>query len=261
MKSPHESFDLVYEKETAGSDPSILQRDRSKEHQNQPKEEVKSSTSAMNGKFDPNTITFKELVNRGYSKRTASNIIKYREKGGVFHQPGDLLKIYGMDTLIFQTQLSNISINSKYNQNKKSNILIQANSKHLIEINSADSLQLINLNGIGKVLSKRIIRYRELIGGFYDIDQLKEVYGITDSLYSRISGQLNTDTSLIKKININNCTFYDLRKHPYIGDYAAKSIINYRRLMGSIDSLQQLLENHFFTKEHYKKAAPYLSLN
>jgi competence protein ComEA len=261
LKSTLESFVMVYKKGSTCDDTSAIFRTGFKEHQSRSDEKEKNSILPWKGKFDPNTITYKEMVSRGFSKRIASNIIKYREKGGIFHQPEDLFKIYGMDSVIFYIQYPDISINSRNNQNKKPTDLIQAKTKHIIEINSADSVQLIDLDGIGKVLSKRIIKYRELVGGFYDIHQLKEVYGITDSLYSKISPRLKADTSLVKKININNCTFYDLKKHPYIGDYDAKSIINYRKLMGPIDSLQQLLENQILTNEHYEKIVPYLTLN
>lgn len=259
LHATSDNFDLVYEKkslptDTLNSSEKVLLKN---------KIQLPSMYKSLKRKekFDPNHATYTEFIQQGFSKRTTSNIIKYRGKGGVFNQPEDLLKIYGIDTAFIRSIISNISTSPGGYKNIKSKSSIPLFSKPIIEINSADSSNLLKIRGIGMILSKRIIKYRSLIGGFSDINQLREVYGISDSLFSKISGQIFLDTSLIRKININQCTFYDLRKHPYIGDYTAKTILSYRKLMGSIDSMQQLLENHIFTKENFKKVSPYLTLN
>jgi len=259
MHSTNEKFDLVYETKTLRKDTLNSSREILDKNQCQVPAKLKSLTK--NEKIDPNHATYMEFIHHGFSKKSTSNIIKYREKGGVFHRPEDLLKIYATDTSFIRSILSNISISPGSDKNIKSKSSIQLYSKPIVEINSADSSKLLIVNGIGIILSKRIIKYRSLIGGFSNINQLREVYGVSDSLFSLISEQVVLDTNLIRKININKCTFYDLRKHPYIDDYTAKTIINYRKLMGSIDSIQQLIENHLITKENFKKVAPYISLN
>jgi competence protein ComEA len=255
-----ENLDFVYDKEIPGNDSSltnsVLVEDKNKSHT---KIIQKTVTSA--GKFDPNRITYIDLIHRGFSKLTAANILKYRKKGGIFHSPEDLFKIYGIDTAIVRSELSNITIDQAYTINRRSKDFIRADLKSKIEINSADSSMLLRINGIGEVLAKRIIKYRGLLGGFYSVNQLRDVYGVSDSLFSVLSCQVEIDSGLIRKININTCSFYDLKRHPYIGDYTAKMVLNYRNLMGNINSMQQILENHILTKEGFRKVSPYIRFN
>lgn len=259
IHATNEKFDLVYEHKTPLTDTLISANEVLS------KKQIRLTTGGKrltkNGKFDPNHATYWEFIQQGFSKRSVSNILKYREKGGVFHQPEDLLKIYNTDTSFIRSELPNISINIDENKFKKSKSPVQAYSRPIVEINSADSSKLLIINGVGVVLSKRIIKYRTLIGGFCNVNQLREVYGISDSLFSKIAGQVTIDTGLIRKININKCTFYDLKKHPYLDDYTAKTIMNYRKLMGSVDSMQQLLENHILSKENFRRISPYFTLN
>jgi competence protein ComEA len=259
MNTASEKFDLVYERLNPVPDTIITTHEVSANSQVQSKNKIISIPGKV--KFDPNNATYSEFIQQGFSKRYVANIIKYRKKGGIFHRPEDLLKIYGTDTSFIRSELPNIIIDPGRNINKRTKSSKQAFSIPTIEINSADSSKLLIINGIGIVLSKRIIKYRSLMGGFYNVSQLHEVYGITDSLFSKISPQVVIDTSLIRKININHCTYYELKKHPYIGDYTAKTILNFRKLMGSIDSIQQLFENHIFTKENFTKISPYITLN
>ena len=127
-----------------------------------------------------------------------------------------------------------------------------------IPINSADSSDFEKLPGIGPVLARRIVRYRTLLGGFYDAGQLKEVYGISDSLYSTISSRLLADTLGIEKLNLNEATENELARHPYIGRYAARGIIRYRSRVQTIRSLDELHENGLIPAENLEKLEKYL---
>jgi competence protein ComEA len=211
--------------------------------------------------FDPNIAGYGELTNLGISGTMARNILKYREKGGRFVHSDDLLKIYGMDTNLYNRLQPFICIKNEaghYNQNKNQ---FKDYSQLKININEADTLELKKIPGIGPVLSRRIIKYRQLLGGFNNIDQLKEVYGINDSLLSTIEQYLISDTIILTLININTCTIGELEKHPYINHYQAKAIESYRKLVGPFKDKKQLLENYLLSDENYQKVSPYLTLN
>lgn len=98
-----------------------------------------------------------------------------------------------------------------------------------IELNRADSAQLEALPMIGPTLSQRILRYRNRLGGFYSIDQLKEVYGLRDSCFEVIKTRVWVDTTLLERIDIQNCSLEVLGHHPYFGYKNAKIIIRYRQ--------------------------------
>jgi len=211
--------------------------------------------------FDPNKARYSELVNLGLGIPMVRNIIKYRQNGGSFKHPDDLLKIYGMDPVLYKRLQPYIFIEKETATKVQQNRQVNSRAGTIIDINKADTAELKQIPGIGSVLSKRIIKYRQLLGGFVNTNQLNEVYGINDSLLSTFKYYLLSDTNMLVRININTCTLHDLDKHPYISHYQAKAIESYRKLAGPFKDKKQLLENYLFSEEDYLKIAPYLTLN
>ena len=95
----------------------------------------------------------------------------------------------------------------------------------VVELNSADTLTLQLLHGIGPTYARRIVRYRDRLGGFTNIGQLLEVYGFTPELLEHIGPSLTLDTTDIRRIDINNVELKQLIKHPYIEYYQARDIV------------------------------------
>jgi DNA uptake protein ComE-like DNA-binding protein len=129
-----------------------------------------------------------------------------------------------------------------------------------IELNSADSLALIKLKGIGKVLASRILKYRSMLGGFAFKEQLKEVYGIDSVLYQSIQTYISVNPEAIQKININFADAQSLGKHPYVKYDKAKAIIYYRKQAGEFESLEDIKNAVFLSEEEFQKLEPYLEL-
>lgn len=98
----------------------------------------------------------------------------------------------------------------------------------VVELNSADTLTLQLLHGIGSVRADRIVRYRERLGGFHSTRQLMEVYGITPELVADLEPHLSIDKSAITQIPINTIPLKQLSKHPYIEYYQARDIVRLR---------------------------------
>jgi len=134
--------------------------------------------------------------------------------------------------------------------------------KLLIDINSADSTELEILYGIGSVLSKRIIKYRNLLGGFLYKEQLLEVYGFNRDLLTKINENIEVDTSKIKKINICKLKEEQLFRHPYLSKYDAKAIIAFNEFKnGRILKVDELKENKVLSDSIYNKIYKYMSIN
>ena len=129
-----------------------------------------------------------------------------------------------------------------------------------IELNSADSFLLKSLPGIGNVLSSRIVRYRNLLGGFVTVDQLGEVYGIDSLLVAELEPLLFTDTTLVRTIDINRAGYGDLLRHPYISETEVSLIIRYRNMVGVIESISELLVNRLIEPVRYRRVYPYLTI-
>jgi DNA uptake protein ComE-like DNA-binding protein len=208
--------------------------------------------------FDPNDASARDLRRLGFSNGVIRTLLNYRKHGGRFHQREDLKKIYGMSSGLYSQLYPYVKI--------KGNSTAQAqmpSSKPVVgsttlNINLADSSDFEKLPGIGPVLARRIVRYRSLLGGFYDTGQLKEVYGITDSLYLVISTRVFADTTAIKKLNLNEAGENDLAHHPYIGKYSARGIIRYRSSVHTIKSIHELNVNGLISVENLEKLKKYL---
>ncbi|TCO09785.1 helix-hairpin-helix domain-containing protein [Natronoflexus pectinivorans] len=109
-----------------------------------------------------------------------------------------------------------------------------------ISINLADTAHWQLLRGIGPVLSRRIVAYRRALGGFVDINQISEVYGISPVLFSDIKPYLVLDTIVVNPININTASVRQLREHPYLSFFHAKEIVDYRQKNGNIRNLNEI---------------------
>lgn len=223
--------------------------------------------------FDPNTISQNNLVKLGLSKKQARTLINYRKAGGVFVNKKDLKKIYTIDEKLYKKLEPFIAIKKpeKNNEIQKHTVAELSDSigikkyktKNIplrIELNTADSVDLIKLYGIGTVLARRIINYRNFLGGYYSKNQLLEVFGITEETFLGISKFVLIDTAYINKLDINIVEFKTLNKHPYITYSNTKSILKYRKLMGRFSSVEALLENHLVDSITFFKVKPYIKI-
>lgn len=209
-------------------------------------------------KFNPNTISIDSLMDLGLSPKQAQVVINYRNKGGQFRRPDDFSKIHVIDSSTFQ-RLRPWIVTPEVTIASTDTLKI-TKTAIIVELNSADSLSLTKLKGIGRSFARRIVTYRDLLGGFYSVSQLYEVYGLNPDLVNSLTPNIWVDSSAIRRININLIGYEELKGHPYLTDYQAKSIIYYRSKQGNIAKLNELVENKILPQERYKKIAPYLTV-
>ncbi|TFH23050.1 MAG: hypothetical protein E4H10_12770 [Bacteroidia bacterium] len=127
-----------------------------------------------------------------------------------------------------------------------------------ININRADSVQLLPLPGIGPVFAGRIIKYRTLLGGFLYVDQLAEVYGMPIETIDLIRSQVYIDSSAVRKIRIDSATFGELLRHPYLEYEEVKALVEFRDFKGDISSYAELKANHILSDSTLDKIHGYL---
>lgn len=222
--------------------------------------------------FDPNTLDAEGWLKLGMSNRQVHTIENYRKAGGRFRGPEDLQKIYGLskhraDQLmpwvrivpLHEKDSSTASVPQR-NIRPFSGSLSSPKEQYLVDLNKADTFELIKLKGIGSVLAQRIIRYRERLGGFVRTDQLGEVYGIPVDILESVKSQVTCDSSLIRFIPVNSADEMTLCGHPYLSRWEARAIITYRRLKGPVKKLDDLLEQKVLNDNTYRRIKPYLSL-
>jgi len=163
------------------------------------------------------------------------------------------------------------SINSKffasYSGKKISRSIVQKGSQYsskqqqIIEINRSDSATLVRLPGIGPVLSARIIKYRNLLGGYARVEQLNEVYGLPPETFELIKNRITADSTFITRININTTDYKELSQIRYLDKYELSSILKYRQLKGKIEGMTELVDKKIISKEKALKVGPYLKFN
>jgi|TARA_B100001094_G_C18195302_1_gene810317 competence ComEA-like helix-hairpin-helix protein len=161
-------------------------------------------------------------------------------------------KVVNLDINMLKIIISNKA------QEKKQILRIKNNS--ILNINLSDTSQWKRLKGIGSKRAIRVVKYRNLLGGFNNVEQLKEVYSISDSLYDSLSKFLYIKDSSINQINVNTCSVNQLKKHPYIKWNIANSIVSYRKQHGTYKSLNELLKIHIIDDELYIKIVSYLTI-
>ncbi len=128
-----------------------------------------------------------------------------------------------------------------------------------IDLNAADSLALVRLRGIGPVLASRILKYRESLGGYTDVNQLKEIYGIDTLMLGEVIPLLYVDGTTIRRMNLNTASFKELLRHPYLEYDDVKRIVNYRDKHHPIDSLDVLFSIEGLPPELVSRILPYLT--
>ncbi|MDR2806030.1 MAG: helix-hairpin-helix domain-containing protein [Dysgonamonadaceae bacterium] len=129
----------------------------------------------------------------------------------------------------------------------------------VIELNGADTLALMRLPGVGPSFAKRITGYRNLLGGYHRIEQLQEVYGMYEELYTQIIPYLKIDPEKITRLPVNNASLDKLKAHPYLNFYQAKAIVELRKKKGSLTSVEDLQLLEEFTPDDWVRITPYLA--
>jgi len=126
-----------------------------------------------------------------------------------------------------------------------------------ILLNSTDTAEWKKIPGIGSSFAARIVKYQNLLGGFVSVEQLREVYGIDNEMFTRISPYIQADGNF-RKLQINKQEFRELLRHPYLNYKQVQAIMNLRKKKGDISSINELSMLDEFTSEDIFRVEPYL---
>lgn len=251
------------------------------------RQKAKSNSQLKPVLFDPNTITLEGWMNMGLSEKQARVIENYKAKGGHFNKPADLKKIYSLSAKEYSALSPFIRIRDsqadptgKTPETKTSALLedtpgVKADSLQTftaseneakpylpsldqpIELNAADTLSLQKLYGIGPSFARRIVKYRDLLGGYVYTRQLMEVYGFDSMRFMGIREQLIIDTTLIQKIMVNSASIRELIRHPYIDFYLAKKIVSERDNAGGYRNQTEFKDRLYLPDTIIRRIYPY----
>lgn len=152
---------------------------------------------------------------------------------------------------------------SKKEENKLPGMIISPPGKtyrprEKTELNQADSADLIKLIGIGPVFAKRIIAYRQKLGGYHSTEQLREIFGMADTTFHLLADQITLNASLIRHIDLNQAPYEQLADHPYLKPREVRNIMYYRGKYKQFNSPDEIVQNHLMDSLRFRKLRPYL---
>lgn len=216
--------------------------------------------------FDPNKATLEELIQMGWPKWVAANLIKYRDKGGIYRTAESLKNVYGLTDSMYQIYKPFIMINEEEKE-KDTSTATYSNGKpsvltadlFKINLNSCNSDDLIQLKGIGPTYAKMILEFREKLGGFYSVDQLYDIPYIKPEAIANNLNYFEVDNSF-KRMDIQKLSFSKIVNHPYTSYESTKVLSNYFRFRDQKEYLDTFLLKGSINQDTLTKLEPYLRL-
>jgi DNA uptake protein ComE-like DNA-binding protein len=214
--------------------------------------------------FDPNTAPVADLRKLGLSENSATHIAAYRRKGGVFRVKSDLLRIRGLDSSLYKRLYSHITLPTRRSSRPrdtggKASSWLKKEVRQKFDINTADTLQLKSVYGIGSRLAARIVKFRDGLGGFIRTDQLFEVYGLDSMTVKRLRDVCFIHADFVpEQININTADEKTLSAHPYVRYKLARLLVSYRFQHGDFTTATDIKNLSVITPEELERLLPYL---
>lgn len=213
--------------------------------------------------FDPNTATASDFERLGLKPSIAASIVNYRYGGGKFRIKKDLRKIYRLDSMMFVKLEPWIQLPDRVATRRDSSkkTMVPRLQKPPFDLNTADTIQLKEIYGIGSVTARRIIRYRESLGGFVKMEQLAEVWGLDSTVVARLASRsMIAPDFLPRPLPINRYSEAELAAHPYIRHKLARILVSYRLQHGKYDSVDDLRKVAAIDDHTFVRIKPYITL-
>ena len=206
--------------------------------------------------FNPNTLADKGWLALGLPSTKLSVLRNFQKSGAIFKTKTDLKNCFAITDEFYEKVYKYISI-PKIKKTETRSIKTKK-TKQIVELNQADSLQLISINGVGPFYAKQILKYRKELGGFRNYAQLTEIWGLENLEIQKLKQQTSIDTLHIRKVNVNAIELEQLKLHPYLNYKQAKMILNYRKQHGDFKQVKDIRKIKPISAELFRKIAPYL---
>ena len=207
--------------------------------------------------FDPNQYALTDWMNLGLSDKQANVVIRFTQHG--IYSNEELKKIFVISEELFGLIKDSTYYPARAQNNSAFSPEITRSSQKMVQLNIATHDDLTELNGIGDYYAKKIIEYREKLGGFHSQEQLLELWKFTPEKLAKITDQLVVSGDL-QKININQASYEELVKHPYVSSKVANSIVKMRAQRDGYKNLEDLLDSKLIDRELFNKLEPYIKL-
>ena len=221
--------------------------------------------------FDPNTADSATLVRLGLRPWQVRNLMKYRRKGGRWRDAAHFAQLYGLTRTQYERLRPYLRIAPEemaadvYGRGERGD-LRRADSLHAlrtpklpagstVDANAADTALLKQIPGIGSYYARRIVDYRERLGGYIAAAQVGEAH---ENLPPDIAAWfVVSQPAKVRRLNVNKATFGELVRHPYLSYEQVKEIFRYRQTDGELRSWDDLRLSEVFAAADFERLAPY----
>ncbi|WP_420845128.1 ComEA family DNA-binding protein [Maribacter litopenaei] len=232
------------------------------------KEEGEKKESLNMFPFNPNFISDYKGYTLGMSVEEIDRLHKYRDDDQFVNTKEEFQKVTGVSDSILNlispyfkfpewvnNQRNNLKdVTKQEKENKPSSVVVK-------DLNQVTLEELKSINGIGDILSERILKFRDRLGGFIVDEQLYDVYALKPEVAERILKKYRVlKVPEIQKIDINTATAWELSKIVYISRGVAEGIVRYRNEKGEILSFGELIQIENFPADRIDRIPLYLSL-
>lgn len=216
--------------------------------------------------FNPNFISDYKGYKLGMSIQEIDKLHAFRSSNRYVNSPKEFQNVTGVsDSLLnalspyfkfpnwVNKTTKNVGLNVKFAKDKQ---VVKINK---LDLNAASSEDLIKIHGIGEVLSNRILKFKEQLGGFVAMEQLKEIWGLQPEVFEEINKHfIISKQPQLHLIDINNASVKELSRFYYFRHALAKQIVMYRSMNGDIRNNDDLIKIKDFPVEKAKIIALYL---
>jgi len=214
--------------------------------------------------FNPNYITDYKGYILGMNLEEIDRLLAYRKNGKWINSERDFQNVTGVSDSLLRKISPSFRFPEWINKQNSSTFRTQKTSGPdlvILDLNLASAEDFKLINGVGEVLSQRIVKYRNSIGGFLSSIQLKDVYGLSPEVIGRIEEKFQIRSRPDVPIrNLNSINEAELAEIPYFDNKLAKTIISYRKVNEGISSFEELSKINTFPYDKIDRIKLYLTL-
>ncbi|GAB4377734.1 MAG: hypothetical protein Kow0075_06770 [Salibacteraceae bacterium] len=222
--------------------------------------------------FDPNRANPELLIGLGLDSHVALRWVKYLNRGGRFKDVDDVAKLYGIDTSWLMSARQYMAISSDETKTRQTGDRLAGEVEkdtqnfysvfpNSVNLNLADSTELVKIPWVGPYYASQIIKLRESLGGFCSYEQLLDIFNMREETMETIFHYTFLDSAAIRSIDLNQASIPELAKHKYITWKQARVIVNYRIQHGPYTSVKQLTNTRVISDSLLLKLKPYLKID
>ena len=209
--------------------------------------------------FNPNDYNKENWMSLGLSDKQAASILKFKEAGAVFRIKEDVQKLFVVNDELYALIKDKINLPDSLNAEQRKEAFKNYKPKPM-DVNSIGEKKLQYVRGIGPFYANKIIEYRNMLGGYYSLDQILEINRFSPELLDSLKSRCFVDDSKIKKMDLNSVSSSELQSHPYFRLSVARDIVDLRNKKSKFKKVEDILQSELIDEKLFNRISPYLEI-